>query len=100
MYIGISDLGTGPYALRVRQDSDLAPPRAGSMIRSKLAVRGRQWRFYTVRGDITPGDYPVLQPGCWSCRCMEAFMIQELDQILPGCGTTWTLSRRKKNSEC
>ena len=27
---------------------------------------------------------------------MEAFLIQEMDQILPGCGRTWTLSRREQ----
>ena len=35
-------------------------------------------------GQYRPGGPPFSSPLCWSCRCMEGFLIRGWDLILPG----------------
>ena len=40
--------------------------------------------FVDRTGQYRPGGSPVSSPVCWSCRCMEGFIIRGWDLILPG----------------
>ena len=40
--------------------------------------------FLHLAGRYRPGGPPFTSPICWSCRCMEIFLIRGWDPILPG----------------
>ena len=72
MYGRISEPVTGTYP------PPPYPPRVA------LALRTPGWGFHTVQGSTGPGGAPFSPPVCWSCTCMEGFLIQGWGVILPG----------------
>ena len=62
-------------------------PRAGSMGQS-VSDQRMGVGFLHRSGRYRPEGSSFSSPSCWSCRCMDEFLIRGWYLILPGCGGT------------
>ena len=98
MYRRISGAGMGPYLPRVRwaldvgQMSNPAPTLTPWALPNQRSADGGGTS--TTCGAVSTRGTTIFSPGCWSCRCMEDFLIRRWDPIIPGYDETSTLARR------